>query len=234
MDDSIIKRAKINGDEEEIRQRTVLSPRIVIHNYSSLVDLELVQTSAGVPDDDGVFFLTIQNCLTKQLRRHGYDVIICATGYDRSSWFQLLRRSELGKHFILGDLSSSTPVDIFPEHAQECDSHSQWPTDLTVDTTGMRDNSTPTSSSISTPPTSRGSSSPVPSGHSGCRDIVRGFASRVYITRAYRLVPQDSGVEPLPRIYVQGCTEATHGLSDTLLSVISIRAGEIADDLIKT
>lgn len=233
MDDSIIERAKLNGDEEEIRQRTVLSPRVIIHNYSSLVDLELAQTSTGVPGDDGVFFLTTQNGLTEQLRRHGYDVIICATGYDRSSWFQLLRRSELGKHFILGSLSSSTPVHIFPEHAQEGDSHGRWPSDLIADTAGATDSSTPTSSSVSTPPTSRGSSSPVPGGHSGCRDIVRSFPSRVYITRAYRLVPQNSEVEPLPRIYVQGCTEETHGLSDTLLSVISIRAGEIADDLIK-
>ncbi|MDQ1081784.1 lysine N(6)-hydroxylase/L-ornithine N(5)-oxygenase family protein [Pseudoroseomonas cervicalis] len=34
-----------------------------------------------------------------------------------------------------------------------------------------------------------------------------------------------------PRIYLQGLCEPTHGLSDTLLSVLSVRAGEIAASL---
>ncbi|KAF8077886.1 hypothetical protein FPV67DRAFT_1463320 [Lyophyllum atratum] len=34
-----------------------------------------------------------------------------------------------------------------------------------------------------------------------------------------------------PRVYLQGVEEATHGLSDTLLSVLGVRAGEVVDDL---
>jgi L-ornithine N5-monooxygenase len=34
-----------------------------------------------------------------------------------------------------------------------------------------------------------------------------------------------------PAIFVQGLSESTHGLSDTLLSLLSVRAGEIADSL---
>ena len=33
-------------------------------------------------------------------------------------------------------------------------------------------------------------------------------------------------------VYLQGCNEATHGLSDTLLSNLSIRAGEILEELL--
>ncbi|KZT44015.1 hypothetical protein SISSUDRAFT_1115864 [Sistotremastrum suecicum HHB10207 ss-3] len=72
--------------------------------------------------------------------------------------------------------------------------------------------STPTSSSLSLEP---GMTSPSP---------------KLLVTRKYRLVP----IEPCKsRIYVQGCVESTHGISDTLLSVIGVRAGELVDDLWK-
>jgi len=52
--------------------------------------------------------------------------------------------------------------------------------------------------------------------------------ARVVISRRYRILP----VKPFrPRVYVQGASEMSHGLSDTLLSVVSMRAGEILDDL---
>lgn len=55
---------------------------------------------------------------------------------------------------------------------------------------------------------------------------------KIYISRGYRLVPTDnSGLKS--RIYLQGVEEATHGLSDSLLSVLGVRAGEVVDDLCK-
>lgn len=45
------------------------------------------------------------------------------------------------------------------------------------------------------------------------------------VDRDYRLRVQDNF---LPGIYLQGCCEDSHGLSDTLLSVLSIRSEEIA------
>lgn len=48
------------------------------------------------------------------------------------------------------------------------------------------------------------------------------------VTRDYRL---RTGAHFQPRIYLQGCCEATHGLSDTLLSVLACRADEIAASL---
>ncbi|KAF9792226.1 L-lysine 6-monooxygenase (NADPH-requiring)-domain-containing protein [Thelephora terrestris] len=233
MDDSILRRAKLNGDKEEIRQRSVLPPHITIHSYSSLVALDLIEAPTGVPDhkDDDVFLLTLQSDVTKQLSQLEYDIVICATGYDRSSWLQLLRRSELGKDFIHGNPSPSAPVLVLPDHAQKSDLHAPWPVDLSVEASGMTDGSTSTSSSVSTLPTSWESPPPNPCGHLSHGDIAHDPPSKVYVTRAYRLVPEVSGAEPLPRIYIQGCTESTHGLSDTLLSVISIKAGEIAVDL---
>ena len=46
------------------------------------------------------------------------------------------------------------------------------------------------------------------------------------VDRCYQLI---TGPEFLPRIFLQGACEGTHGLSDTLLSVIAVRAGEIAE-----
>lgn len=48
------------------------------------------------------------------------------------------------------------------------------------------------------------------------------------VERHYRLPMQDSFTV---NIYLQGCNESSHGLSDTLLSVMAIRAQEIVADL---
>ena len=39
---------------------------------------------------------------------------------------------------------------------------------------------------------------------------------------------EDEGV---PRVYLQGCTQATHGLSESLLSIMGVRAGMVVDEL---
>lgn len=233
IDDSIAKRAKLGGIEEDVRQQPALPPRITIRNYSSLIAVDPIKapTGASVNSGSDTFLLTFQNGLTKQLSQLKYDAIICATGYERSSWFHLLRRSEIGKHFIHGDPLSSGPVQILPDHAQENDSEVLLPSDFEVEGPGMTDS--PTSSSVNTPPTSLGSSSPMFDGDSGCHNIGPDTPSKVYVTRTYRLVPKGTDVEPLPRIHIQGCTESTHGLGDTLFSVISVKAGEIAGDLTK-
>lgn len=59
----------------------------------------------------------------------------------------------------------------------------------------------------------------------------------VYISRNYQLIParlegSDGDSAPFkPRIYLQGVEEGTHGLSDTLLSVLGVRAGEVVADI---
>jgi L-ornithine N5-oxygenase len=52
----------------------------------------------------------------------------------------------------------------------------------------------------------------------------------LYISRRYRLLPT-AGDGFAPKIYLQGCAEETHGLSETLLSVMGVRAQELVEDL---
>jgi L-ornithine N5-oxygenase len=50
------------------------------------------------------------------------------------------------------------------------------------------------------------------------------------VARDYRLATPDHFK---PRIYLQGCCEDSHGLSDTLLSVLALRSDEIAASLVE-
>lgn len=58
---------------------------------------------------------------------------------------------------------------------------------------------------------------------SGLSDHLEGFEP----DRHYRLKLRDSD----SRIYLQGCCELSHGLSDTLLSVLAVRSREIVDSV---
>ena len=49
------------------------------------------------------------------------------------------------------------------------------------------------------------------------------------LERRYRL-PTRAGFQP--NIFLQGCCEDSHGLSDTLLSVVAVRSQEVADALL--
>ncbi|WP_344445744.1 lysine N(6)-hydroxylase/L-ornithine N(5)-oxygenase family protein [Kitasatospora nipponensis] len=66
--------------------------------------------------------------------------------------------------------------------------------------------------------------------------LVQGLADRlglaeVTVDRNYRLVVP--GTESGPSVYLQGVNEATHGISDSLLSVLAGRSGEIVQDLLR-
>jgi L-ornithine N5-oxygenase len=54
--------------------------------------------------------------------------------------------------------------------------------------------------------------------------------SELAVTRAYRLALPTP--ESTATCYLQGINEATHGISDSLLSVLAVRAGEIVADLL--
>lgn len=67
-------------------------------------------------------------------------------------------------------------------------------------------------------------------------ESLRGFlcldsqGNNVSISRHYRV---ETDERLAAGIYLQGCNEQTHGLSDTLLSVLPLRAQEILDDLLE-
>ena len=55
----------------------------------------------------------------------------------------------------------------------------------------------------------------------------------VYVTRSYALRPKDASI-PVPPIYLNGLCESSHGLGDAgSFSLLSLRAQQIAEDLIK-
>ncbi|KAH8172330.1 l-lysine 6-monooxygenase (NADPH-requiring) domain-containing protein [Sarocladium implicatum] len=54
---------------------------------------------------------------------------------------------------------------------------------------------------------------------------------RMAVGRNYQVQYKPEAVAPGSGIWLQGCCEATHGLSDTLLSVLATRSGEIVDSI---
>ncbi|KAF3938011.1 hypothetical protein ABW19_dt0208944 [Dactylella cylindrospora] len=56
---------------------------------------------------------------------------------------------------------------------------------------------------------------------------------RFPVGRDYRVQFADGKISSDAGIYLQGCNETTHGLSDTLLSVLAVRAGEVVDSIFK-
>lgn len=63
----------------------------------------------------------------------------------------------------------------------------------------------------------------------GLLKAFEGYFDNFKVDRCYRIKTQK---EFLPKIYLQGYCETTHGLSDTLLSVLALRSAEIVDDLL--
>ncbi|KAI3397298.1 hypothetical protein diail_11030 [Diaporthe ilicicola] len=49
------------------------------------------------------------------------------------------------------------------------------------------------------------------------------------VTRDYKVKFADGIVAPDSGVWLQGCCEGTHGLSDTLLSILSVRSGEMVE-----
>ena len=51
------------------------------------------------------------------------------------------------------------------------------------------------------------------------------------VERNYRLKMMDGRVSPSCGIWLQGCCEASHGLSDSLLSILAVRGGELVKSI---
>ena len=171
--------------------------------------------------------LICQQTRTRDLIDDTYDAVICGTGYERTAWIRLLRTSNMAKEFGLEHATDDTPVRLVPEHypvpRHVDDEPAHFPGPEHSEHHSERDHSNGVES-VSSPSTPLSSPSLFTSPALPAPIQVR-------ISRAYRLLPAQSGENSQSRVYLQGCAEATHGLSDTLLSVIGIRAGEVVDDL---
>lgn len=152
-----------------------------------------------------------------------------ATGYQRTAWVDMLKSSSLGKYFGLHPDVDSANCYLAPFHEGVEDREASKENGLGVGRGNSVDSSPASESTISTPPTSPFSShAQLDHAHAG--------PVKVFITRNYRLVPTSGSCESEEhqlkgRIYLQGVEEGTHGLSDTLLSVLAVRAGELFGDM---
>ncbi|KZL63073.1 l-ornithine 5-monooxygenase [Colletotrichum incanum] len=80
-----------------------------------------------------------------------------------------------------------------------------------------------------------------PAGNAGDRELVDGWeicgpdatsgSRKLEVGRDYRVRYAAGTVAPEAGVYLQGCCEATHGLSDTLLSILAVRSAEIIDSI---
>ncbi|KAI0082633.1 lysine/ornithine N-monooxygenase [Panus rudis PR-1116 ss-1] len=164
--------------------------------------------------------LTLQNVLDKSIREKTYDIVVCGTGYERNSWIRLLSSSDIGKYFGLH--SSSSPVELVPAAAKPIEDGNVSPVSDTYKPKVDWGFPSTQSSGTSTPLTSPSLSN---------SHILHN--TKVYITRNYRLLPLEAGNEKTfkPKVYLQGCTESTHGLSESLLSILGVRSGLVVNDL---
>ncbi|KAF8844468.1 hypothetical protein BDN67DRAFT_962822 [Paxillus ammoniavirescens] len=228
--------------DEGIRRRTgrptpSTKPKLTILNYSEVLSADDGENSgvshAEVSPHECLenTTLVLQQTLTREVYEKSYDAIFCATGYERRSWLRLLAMSSIGKHF---DLDASAQdcacleVDVEAGLQERGIDEDVDPTFGCVDSCADGECSANASSTgTRTPATSQGTSNWSTSG-SRAEPM-----KKLYISRAYQLLPrtQQSQETLKARIYLQGVVEETHGLSDTLLSVVGIRAGEVVEDL---
>ncbi|KAG6845339.1 hypothetical protein H0H87_010796 [Tephrocybe sp. NHM501043] len=204
LDDGITSRCGSAGTN-------VTCPRVNIQTYSSILSTSTCTSVSNdiLPSqhvDKPMFSILTQNVISRAILEEKYDAVVCATGYQRSSWVNLLKDSDIGKSYGLH--SGSCSVQLIP-----------------ISTQGHRDVEANTVDFVTS------------TGTDVFASIDGNIPNSVYISRHYRLLPSKFGrpetvPSPFePRVYLQGVEEATHGLSDTLLSVLGVRAGEVVGDL---
>ncbi|TBU35962.1 L-lysine 6-monooxygenase (NADPH-requiring)-domain-containing protein [Dichomitus squalens] len=204
-------KARTGQDEETNRTR------ITLHPYTSIFSADTVPPSRDAPGHGEAVRLTMHGVLNRAVTHKTYDAVFCGTGYDRDAWMRLLASSNLAEGFGI----KSSAVQLVTEAETLPQSFPPLFTDLPEITSRMAVSSA--SDGSSTPPTPDTPQSE----HSKLGGETR--PSKVRISRTYRLL-SDKNPDG-PRIYLQGCTQSTHGLSESLLSILGVRAGMVVDEL---
>lgn len=211
-------KARTGREDESNRTRITLLPN------TSIYSADIIPASADSPDSSESVRLTLHGVLTRAVSQKSYDAVFCGTGYDRDSWMRLLASSNLATHFgiksssieLVAETEASQPTPTLPLFADLEDVESRT--------------SSSSTSGFSTPQTPD-----TPHSHHATLGG-ESQRSKVRITRNYRLLSEKEnrgeveGTEE-PRVYLQGCTQSTHGLSESLLSIMGVRAGLVVDDL---
>ncbi|KAG2150896.1 L-lysine 6-monooxygenase (NADPH-requiring)-domain-containing protein [Suillus clintonianus] len=220
---------QVDGDIARRRGNTtpVTSARITIIPYSNLSSAEINTHPSQTCSEPDTLSILLQNTLTQDFSEAIYDVIICATGYERYSWMNLLKSSSLGKQFGLCATSNNTCLAV--ERDLGATANRKNGNVLTA-VNGKNGNFAAAANGRNGH--SRTPDMGVNAQDLPCTSLETKISDTLYISRRYRLLPlPTTGHGFIPRIYLQGCAEDTHGLSETLLSVAAIRAGEMVEDL---
>ncbi|POW13032.1 hypothetical protein PSTT_04039 [Puccinia striiformis] len=199
--------------------------------YSQKVEQGMDKTEVN-SSRDGSVDTVLENILTRTTTRARYDAVILGTGYCRQSW----------KGILFGKSAECPGPDI--------NLRTLWP-NLSLDTLhGFHPSSDPSNDDGLT------NSDIVSNGLSDENDQASCLSEPsietpidLKIARNYRLLLPETFIEPnpssvtspetenlrirkfRPTVWLQGCNEGTHGISDSLLSVLSVRSGEIFDGI---
>ncbi|CDO68275.1 hypothetical protein BN946_scf184799.g2 [Trametes cinnabarina] len=213
---------KTRTGREEESDRT----RIALRPYTSIYSAEVVPEDAGNAAGQESIRLILHGILDRAVSTKTYHAVFCGTGYDRDSWTRLLASSNLADDFGV----KCSNVELVPDSEPIAD-QATVPLFADVLEAGVLSPvSSRSTDGFSTPPTPATPQSQ----HSKLNGD--GQTSKVRISRNYRLLPirstkDNSGSVDGPRIYLQGCTQSTHGLSESLLSILGVRAGLVVDEL---
>ncbi|OBZ75954.1 L-ornithine N(5)-monooxygenase [Grifola frondosa] len=180
------------------------SVRVRINLRSHTIVSAAEDASAEVSNEHGGIHLTLHAIYSRSVSQKTYDAIVCGTGYDRDSWVRILQTSDLGEYF---GLKPSSPIELVASG----ESGEEPAVSIFNDVDEMLPFArieaqrplTPIEALYLTELSS-------PAGKRG-KEVALG--------------------EDAPRIYLQGCTQATHGLSESLLSILGVRAGSVVDEL---
>jgi len=202
--------------------------RINILPYQDIASFSANDTETS---SEPSFAVRTRHLLTGDEQDHSYDVIISGTGYERQSWMRLFGPSDREGIISLGEVFGLTPlapVQLQPavEEPASANGSSLSKLDVAEAILAKVQSARPL-----TPPRSGATTPPSPAESSGSTLADGTPPSGVRITRAYRLLPVEQHAEFTARVYVQGCAESSHGLSDTLLSVLGPRSGEVVADM---
>ncbi|QRV90036.1 L-lysine 6-monooxygenase (NADPH-requiring) protein [Ceratobasidium sp. AG-Ba] len=194
-------------------------------NIMPYEDISSFSVDAAEISSQPSFSVRTRHLLTGDEQDRSYDAIILGTGYERQSWMRMFESSERKGGVSLSEVFGFTP--LAPVQLQPVVDDAQATAPLSKLDVAEAIASKAQATRPLTPPRSGATTPPSPS-----ESTDGAPPSGVRITRAYRLLPVEQHADFTARVYVQGCAESSHGLSDTLLSVLGPRSGEVVADMV--
>lgn len=220
------------SDDDSASATTLLSdPLLVIHPYSEVVETRLQSKRVQV---------TIRNSVVGTVDIIEYDALILGTGYTRSDWKQLLFPPTPTLSAVCASSSSPRsfndlfisplPSDLIPSISSSNFSTRRRSPDSSFSSPSLASDGS--ESDHTSPASSR-------SGGKVADELSAIAADNFEVKKNYRLdlperftTPEGTGVFR-PTVWLQGCNESTHGISDSLLSVLAVRSGEVVDAILR-